>query len=251
MSDEVLVEQRDSTLLIALNRPRARNAIDTAVSDGLLAAVERLNRDASLRVGVLTGTGTAFCSGMDLNAFAKTGMPDGIGHFLRDGSAEKPLIAAIEGYALGGGLELALACDLIVAATGAKLGLPEAKVGLFAAGGGLLRLPQRIPENVALEMAITGEPLSAERGYELGLISRLTQQGAAADEALALAELIGRCAPLSVGASRRLVRRRSGIGDDDFYTYQKPLLKAVFRSQDAKEGPRAFAEKRQPQWSGT
>ncbi len=161
MSDEVLVEQRDGTLLITINRPSARNAIDTAIRDGLVAAVQRLNADGDLRVGVLTGAGGIFCSGMDLKAFAKTGMPKAIDHFMRHGSPDKPPIAAVEGYALAGGLELALTCDLIVAAKKAKLGIPEAKVGLFDAGGGLLRLPQRLPINVAMEMAITAEPITA------------------------------------------------------------------------------------------
>jgi len=250
MSDEVLVEQRDGTLLITINRPSARNAIDTAVSDGLVAAVQRLNADGDLRVGVLTGTGGIFCSGMDLKAFAKTGMPKAIGHFMRHGSPDKPLIAAVEGHALAGGLELALTCDLIVAAKGAKLGIPEAKVGLFAAGGGLLRLPQRLPTNVAMEMAITAEPITAERAYDLGLVSRVVDAGTAVEQALELAGAVVRCAPLSVNASRQLVRRVQSRGDDDFWSYQSPLVKDVFGSSDAKEGPRAFAEKRRPQWNG-
>jgi enoyl-CoA hydratase len=249
--DSVLVEARDGVLVITINRPAARNAIDGEVSEGLVAAVQRLNIEADLRVGVLAGAGGIFCSGMDLKAFAKTGMPKAIGHFMRHGSPDKPMIAAVEGYALAGGLELALTCDLIVAAKKAKLGIPEAKVGLFAAGGGLLRLPQRLPANVAMEMAITANPISAERGHELGLVSRLAEPGTAVDEALALAAAIARCAPLSVSASRELVRRVHGADDDDFWSYQAPLVKNVFGSQDAKEGPRAFAEKRQPQWNGT
>lgn len=250
MNDEVLTEERDGALLVTINRPSARNAIDNAVSDGLTAAFERLNSDDSLRVGILTGAGGIFCSGMDLKAFAKTGMPEGIGRFMRHGSPDKPVIAAVEGYALAGGLELALTCDLIVAAEGAKFGIPEAKVGLFAAGGGVLRLPQRLPTNVAMEMAITAEPITAERAFQLGLVTRLVEPGATVEQALELARSVARCAPLSVQASRQIVRYVAGRSDDDLWVYQAPLVKQVFRSQDSKEGPRAFAEKRSPKWSG-
>lgn len=251
MGDQVVVEKCAETLLITINRPSARNAIDGAVSAGLMAAVRRLGEDDDLRVGVLTGAGGVFCSGMDLKAFAATGMPAGIGRFIRNGSPDKPIVAAVEGYALAGGLELALACDIIVAAQAAKLGIPEARVGLFAAGGGLLRLSQRLPANIAMEMAVTGEPISAERAHELGLVSRVVEPGTAVDGALEVAGAITRCAPLSVRASRELVRHVGRSADDDFWTHQLPLLESVFASRDAKEGPRAFAEKRVPQWSGT
>ncbi len=250
MSDEVLAEERDGVLLITINRPDARNAIDGAVSDGLVEALSTLTRRDDLRVGVLTGAGGAFCSGMDLKAFAKTGMPAAIGKFMREGSPAKPLIAAIEGYALAGGLELALTCDLIVAARSGKLGIPEAKVGLFAAGGGVLRLPKRLPVNVAMEMAVTARPISTDRAYELGLVNKLTEPGGAVDAALEIAGSIAQCAPQSVEASRTLVRYVQDRSDDELWRFQAPMVKQVFASDDAKEGPRAFAEKRSPRWTG-
>lgn len=251
-TEQVLrTEDHDGVLVITLNRPEARNALDTELSAGLVAAVDRLSADPDLHAGVLTGAGGVFCSGMDLKAFSASGLPKGLGELLRHGSPDKPLIAAVEGYALAGGLELALACDLMVAATGAKLGIPEAKVGLFAAGGGLLRLSQRLPTQVALEMAITGRPISSDRAHQLGLVSRLTEVGGALASGLELAGQITRCAPLAVRASRELVRTVHGRGDEDFWDRQAPLVRSVFKSADAKEGPRAFAEKRAPRWSGT
>lgn len=251
MTDEVLVDRRDGVLLITINRPDARNAINQAVSDGLVEAASELNSDPALRVGVLTGADGAFCSGMDLKAFAKTGMPTALGKLMREGSPDKPLIAAVEGYALAGGLELALMCDLIVAAKNTRFGLPEAKVGLFAAGGGLLRLPQRMPVNVAMEMAVTGRPITAERAYELGVVSRLVDGGETLRQAEEIAASIVECAPQSVSASRRLVRWVQSRSDEEFWKFQAPLVKQVFTSEDAKEGPRAFAEKRAPRWTGS
>lgn len=250
MTEAVLVEVRNGVLVITINRPEARNAIDAAVAEGIVEAVERLNANDDLRVGVLTGAGGSFCSGMDLKAFAKSGMPASIGKLMRDGSPSKPLIAAVEGYALAGGLELALMCDLMVAASDTRFGVPEAKVGLFAAGGGLLRLAQRLPINVAMEMAITAAPISAERAYALGLLARVVEPGEAVKHAIELASTIAECAPQSVTASRELVRYVQGRGDKDFWQHQAPLVKQVFNSADAKEGSRAFAEKRIPQWTG-
>ncbi|WP_028935820.1 crotonase/enoyl-CoA hydratase family protein [Pseudonocardia spinosispora] len=249
-TEVLLTEERDGVLIITLNRPSARNALDAALSAELVRAVALLNSRPDLHAGVLTGAGGVFCSGMDLKAFASSGLPDGLGELLRTGSADKPLIAAVEGYALAGGLELALACDLIVAARGARLGIPEAKVGLFAAGGGLLRLPQRIPSQVALEMAITGRPIDGERAFQVGLVSRATDEGEALEAAIELAASIVRCAPLSVRASRELVRAVHGRGDAEFWELQAPLVRRVFTSDDAKEGPAAFAQKRAPRWSG-
>jgi len=246
----VTAEPQDGVLVITIDRPGQRNAIDGTISEGLIAAIELLNSDNRLRVGVLTGAGGVFCSGMDLKAFAQAGLPAGLGPLLRDGSTHKPLIAAVEGYALAGGLELALACDMVVAARDARFGVPEAKVGLFAAGGGLLRLPQRLPVNVAMEMALTADPISAQRGYTLGLINRLAEPTEALADAITLANAITRCAPLSVDASRRLVRKVQCGADEDFWAFQAPLIKKVFRSSDAKEGPRAFSEKRPPAWQG-
>lgn len=246
----VRTEVQDRVLVITLNRPDARNAINGAMVAGLLAAIEQLDTTDELSVGVLTGAGRGFCSGMDLKAFAKEGTPKGVDTLLRDG-ARKPMIAAVEGFAMAGGLELALICDLLVAAEGAKLGIPEVAVGLFAAGGALLRLPGRLPYSVAAELALTADPMTAERALGYGLVNRVTAPGAALAEALRLAERIARNAPLAIAASKEILRRAPGRAEDELWTFQEPLIKKVFRSDDAKEGPRAFAEKRAPQWTAS
>jgi enoyl-CoA hydratase len=170
--------------------------------------------------------------------------------FIQKG-AEKPLIGAIEGFALAGGLELALSCDLLVASKGAKLGIPEVNVGLFAAGGGLLRLPSRVGYGRAMEMAITGDPITAEEAAELGLVARLVEKGTAVDAAMALAERVAKNAPLAVAASKQLIKATQGTTEADFWKLQGGLQATVFTSNDAKEGPKAFAEKRAPEWTGT
>lgn len=246
----VLTEVRDRVLLITLNRPDAMNAINTDLAQGLLAAIEQLDGDDGLTAGVLTGAGRGFCSGMDLKAFAAGGPPKGFDRFLRNGS-RKPLIAAIEGFALAGGLEVALTCDLLVAAEGVKIGIPEAGVGLFAAGGALLRLPRRLPYAVAMEMALTADPITAEDAKSYGLVSRVAEKGTTVDVALALAERIARNAPLSVAVSKQMIEAQAGITEEAFWELQAPHLATVFLSNDAKEGPAAFAEKRAPNWSGT
>ena len=246
----VLTEQRGRVLLITLNRPEAMNAINTDLAQGLLAAVRRLDSDPGLTAGVLTGAGRGFCSGMDLKAFASSGPPVGLGDFFERG-AEKPLIAAIEGFALAGGLEMALACDLLVAADNVKLGIPEVGVGLFAAGGAVLRLPDRLPYAVAMEMALTADPIPAERAHAFGLVSRLAEPGKAVDVAMELAERIARNAPLSVAASKTIIKATRGMTETEAWEFQKPFMAKVFSSNDAKEGPRAFAEKRSPNWSGS
>jgi enoyl-CoA hydratase len=254
MADEaapaVLTEVRGRVLVITLNRPEAMNAINTALAQGLLRAVEQLDSDPGLTVGVLTGAGRGFCSGMDLKAFATEGGPVGMDVFIENG-AKKPLIAAIEGFALAGGLELALSCDLLVAASGVKIGIPEVGVGLFAAGGGLLRLPRVLPYGVAMELALTGDPITAEQAHAYGLVARVCEKGSALDTAVALAERIAKNAPLGVAASKQLVRSSLDVSEAEFWELQKPLMGTVFTSNDAKEGPRAFAEKRSPNWSGS
>ena len=250
MADEVLTERCGRVLVITLNRPESRNAINTELAEGLVRAIDELDGDDGLTVGVLTGAGSGFCSGMDLKAFAAGQPPTGFMAFLENGST-KPLIAAIERFAVAGGLEVALTCDLVVAAGGARLGIPEVAVGLFAAGGGLFRLPHRLPYGVAMEMALTGEPITAEQAHELGFVARLTEPGKALDAALALAERIARNAPLAVAASKHLVRASQGCTEAEFWERQRPHIAPVFRSNDAKEGPRAFAEKRMPVWTGT
>jgi enoyl-CoA hydratase len=249
VAEPVLTEKRAGVLIITLNRPDALNAIDTGLARGLLGAVDLLDDDPGAAAGVITGSGRGFCSGMDLKAFVASGPPVGFDAFLRHGS-RKPLIAAIEGFALAGGLEIALTCDLVVAARGAKLGIPETRVGLFAAGGALFRLPRRVPYGVAMEMALTADPITAERALELGLVTRLTEPGGAVVAALDLAVRIGRNGPLAVAASKELIRDTSVLPDVDAWDAQAPLAARVFESADAIEGPRAFAEKRAPVWTG-
>jgi enoyl-CoA hydratase len=248
----VLVEARGEALVMTMNRPHARNALNQSLTDALLVAIARLEAEDELRVGVLYGGPDYFCAGVDLKAFAERGMPSGLGDLLRFGSSTKPIIAAVTGVALAGGLELALVCDLIVAAHDGLFGIPEARRGLVAAGGALIRLPQRLPWAVAMDMAVTGEPISAERAHALGLISRLCAPGQdVLDVALALAAAIGQCAPLSVAASREIVRASAGRTEEELWEHQRPFIRPVLRSNDAQEGARAFAEKRTPQWTGT
>lgn len=250
MAGEVLTERRERVLLITLNRPDARNAINTALTRALTAAIDELDTDEGLTAGVLTGAGRGFSAGMDLKAFATEGPPKGFDEFLRNG-AKKPMIAAIEGFAVAGGLEIALTCDLLVAAKGVKLGIPEVGVGLFAAGGALMRLPRLVPYGVAMEMALTGDPISAEKALEYGLVARVTEPGKAVDEAIALATRIARNAPLSVAASKQLIVDSFGRTEEEFWKHQTPLMKKVFASDDAREGPRSFTEKRAPKWTGS
>ena len=249
-NDAVLTEQHDRVLLITLNRPDAMNAINGDLSGGLWDAVQQLNDDAGLTAAVLTGAGKGFCSGMDLKAFARGEDIGPMMEFVKNG-AEKPLIGAIEGFALAGGLELALSCDLLVAAKGAKLGIPEVKVGLFAAAGGLLRLPSRVGYGRAMEMAVTGDPITAEDGAQSGLNARLSEPGEAVADAMQLAERVARNAPLAVAASKQLIRATQGATEDEFWASQRPFEASVFTSEDAKEGPKAFAEKRDPNWTGS
>ncbi len=256
MSDEntepaVLVERRGRVMVITLNRPDAMNAINGALSHGVWNAITELDQDPDLTAGVITGNGRAFCSGMDLKAFARGEDIGPLTEFVRKGST-KPLIAAIEGYALAGGCEIALTCDLMVASKGSKIGIREVKVGLFAAAGGVFRLPARVGFATAMEMALTGEPITAEQALEAGMLSELTESGEALDAALAWAERIAANAPLAVAASKKLVRAAAeGFDEPELWDMQIPLQKQVFTSDDAKEGPRAFAEKRAPNWTGS
>ena len=249
-SEAVLVEQRGRGLLITLNRPDAMNAINGDLARGLWDAVEQLNGDAGLTAGVLTGAGRGFSAGMDLKAFSRGEDIGPMMTFVQNG-AEKPLIGAIEGFALAGGLELALSCDLLVAARGARLGIPEVGVGLFAAGGGLLRLPSRVGYGKAMEMAITGDPITAEDGFEFGLIARLADKGSAVEVAMELATRIAQNAPLAVAVSKQLIKSTLGATETEFWAIQGTHTGKVFTSNDAREGPKAFAEKRPPEWTGT
>jgi enoyl-CoA hydratase len=249
MADEVLTEARGRVLVVTLNRPEARNSVNSALGRALVAAMRRLDEDDALSLGVVTGAGRGFSAGMDLKAFATEGPPQGFGEFLQHASA-KPLIAAIEGFALAGGLELALACDLIVAARGIPFGIPEAKRGLFAAGGALLRLPRRIGYGKAMMLALTAEPIDSEQACVLGLVDQLSEPGRALESALELAERIARNAPLSLTLSKRLLRDMQGRTEEEFWAHQARDVGAIFGSADAREGAVAFAEKREPRWTG-
>jgi enoyl-CoA hydratase len=252
--DPVLSDRRgERVLVITINRPDQRNAVNAAVSQGIAAALDELDADPGLSVGVLTGAGKGFCAGMDLKAFVAGERPhvEGRGFAgITQRAADKPLIAAIEGFAVAGGLEVALACDLIVAARGARLGVPEVKRSLVAAGGALLRLPRVLPRNVANELALTGDPIDAERAYELGLVNRLADPGQALEVALQLAEAIAANGPLALAATKRILLESADWPDAEFFTRQGKISDPVFASEDAREGATAFAERRDPVWEG-
>jgi len=249
----VLTERRDGVLLVTLNRPDARNAVNAALAEGVAGALDELDADDELSVGVLTGAGKGFSSGMDLKAFVAGESPYAADRGfagITQRAAEKPLIAAIEGFAVAGGFEVALSCDLIVAARGARLGIPEVKRSLVAAGGALLRLPQRIPYHVAMELALTGDPIDAERGYELGIVNRLAEPGGAVDAAIELAAEVARNGPLALKASKRIVQSSGDWTDSEAWEKQGEIAGPVMVSEDAREGAIAFAEKRDPIWRG-
>jgi enoyl-CoA hydratase len=255
MSDEpaVLSERRGSVLVITLNRPDARNAVNAALAEGVGRALDELDGDAELSVGVITGAGKGFSSGMDLKAFvagesAWYGDRGFAGIVQRP--ADKPLIAAVEGFAVAGGCEIALACDLIVAARGARFGIPEVKRSLVAAGGALLRLPRRLPYGLAMELALTGDPIDAERAHDLGLVNVVADEGGALDAALELADRIAANGPLALAATKRILASSSAWPEDEFWDRQGEISGPVFASEDAREGAKAFAEKRDPAWKG-
>lgn len=249
MSDILLTEQIGRVLVMTINRPEARNAIDHDVATALVNTVAELDADPTLSAGVLTGAGASFCAGMDLKAFAVKGVPQDLIRFYKTGSS-KPLIAAVNGLALGGGLELVLTCDLVVADRNAKFGAPEVKVGLVAGGGALLRLSRRLPYGVATEMVLTGRSITADEACGYGFLARVTEPADTVAEAVAIAEEIGRNAPLAVSASKKLLQDSWSMSDETFWEYQKSSTRVVLKSDDAKEGARAFAEKRTPEWTG-
>ena len=253
MSDEVLTETRDGVLVVTINRPEAKNAVNAAVAAGVAAALDELDANDELRVGVLTGAGGTFCAGMDLKAFLAGERPSIPGRGFAgivEQPPRKPVIAAIEGYAIAGGFEIALACDMIVAAEDARFGFPEVKRGLVAAGGGLMRLPQRVPFHLAMEWALTGELIPATRGFEVGLVNRLTPTGGALDEALTLARAIAANGPLAVAASKRIVVEAPDWPAAERFDRQREINEPVRSSEDAREGATAFKEKRAPRWQG-
>ena len=249
----VLTDVADGVMTITINRPAAKNAVNKDVAIGIAAALDQLDADDSTHVVILTGAGGTFCSGMDLKAFVTGETPyvEGRGFAgMVQRSTDKPLIAAVEGYALAGGCELAITCDLIVAADNAKFGIPEVKRGLVAAAGGLVRLPSQIPYRVAMELALTGEFMDADRAMAMGLINQLTTPGEALATARALAAQIAENGPLAVKVSKAIIKASRDWTDDEAFTKQHALTQPVFTSEDAIEGATAFAEKRKPQWKG-
>ena len=252
-ADAVLTERRGNVLLITLNRPEVRNAVNAALAAGVAGALDELDADESLSAGVLTGTGGFFSAGMDLGAFVR-GESAWFGDRgfagITQRASRKPLIAAIEGFALAGGMEIALSCDLIVAARGARMGIPEVKRSLVAAGGALLRMPRRMPYHVVMELALTGDPLPAERFHEMGLVNRLVEPGGALEGALALAAALARNAPLSLIATKQILQEQFDWSSSEMWERQAAISAPVFTSEDAQEGSAAFKEKREPVWKG-
>ncbi len=249
---EVLVEAREGVLIVTLNRPEAKNAASKALSELVAAAMERLDGEDDLRVGIITGANGTFCSGMDLKGFLRGERPyvKGKGFAgLTESPPRKPLIAAVDGYALAGGFEIMLACDMAVANKGAKFGIPEVKRGLACAAGGLLRLPRQIPPRIAMEYILTGDFMDAQRAYDLGLVNRLTD-GPALDAALELAAAITANAPLAVERSKAVVVQSREWSEAEMWSKQSDVLGNLFTTEDAREGAAAFAEKRKPNWKG-
>jgi enoyl-CoA hydratase/carnithine racemase len=251
---ELLVERREQTLVITINRPHARNAVNHAAATAIAAAMDELDADPALRVGVLTGAGGTFSAGLDLKGFLR-GEPREVGTRGFAGFTEappnKPLIAAVEGYAFAGGCEMALACDLIVAADDAAFALPEVRRGLIAGSGGLIHLPRLVPPRIAMEHALTGDSMSAVDAHRWGLVNRLTPPGGALAGAIELADRVAANAPLAVRTTKDIINHGPGCADQDAWDRQRRLLETVVASDDAREGSQAFVEKRPPEWRGT
>lgn len=250
---EVEIDIAGRVMIIAINRPEARNAANRAVSVAIAEAIDALDQRDELCVGVITGRGGSFCAGMDLKAFLRGELArvEGRGFAgLTERLPRKPLIAAVEGYALAGGFELALACDLIVAADDARFGLPEVKRGLVANAGGLMRLPRQLPFRIAMELVLTGEHIAAKELHRLGFINRLVPKGEALPHAITLAEAIAENGPMALAVSKRVMQESQDWPSTEMFTRQRELTAPVFASEDAREGALAFAEKRKPNWSG-
>ncbi|MDQ1459368.1 MAG: enoyl-CoA hydratase [Actinomycetota bacterium] len=249
-------ERRDHIALLTINRPEARNAINPEVSQAMAALLDEIEADDDLRAVVLTGRGEVFSAGADLKVVAQGNANDiarGKGGFAGVVTRDfpKPLIAAVNGPALAGGFEIVLACDLVVAADSARFGIPEVKRGLMAAAGGLIRLPKRVPLAIALELAMTGDPIDAPRALQLGLVNRVVAADQVVGEAIALAERIGENSPIAVRNSRRLVREAAELSEEEGWKRTIELMMPVFETGDAIEGATAFAEKRLPVWRST
>jgi enoyl-CoA hydratase len=253
MGGEVQTVVQDGIMTVTINRPEAKNAINCTVAEAIAQAIDELDSNPTLRLAILTGSNNTFCSGMDLKSFVRGEVPVVRGRGFAgvcEVPPKKPLIAAIEGYALAGGLEIALACDLIVASEDARFGIPEAKRGLVAGAGGLMRLPRQIPSRIAMELAMTGEFIDARRAYELGLVNRVVAPGTALETALALGRTIAANGPLAVVASKRVMVESQDWPLDELYKNQGDIIDYIFKSEDAVEGATAFAQKRTPNWKG-
>lgn len=253
MTGTVLVERRGAVLVVTLNRPEVRNAVNRALALGVAAAMDELDADPQLALGILVGAGGSFCSGMDMKAFVGGERPELEGRGLvgiTETPPVKPLIAAVEGYALAGGCEIVLACDLVVAAEDAVFGIPEVTRGLVAGSGGLVRLPQRIPSQIALEWALTGRHVGAAEAHTWGLVNRLTPPGEALVGAEELAAVITANGPLAVQMTKRIVTQARTWPAAEVWDRQRPLVESVLASADAREGSEAFAERRPPRWQG-
>ena len=250
---ELRVEERGRVLVMTMDRPEARNAVSLRMAREIAEALDVLDERSDLSVGVITGAGGTFCAGMDLKGFARGERPvvEGRGFAgLVKRPPRKPLIAAVEGYALAGGFEIVLSCDLVVAAREAKFGLPEVKRGLTAAAGGLLRLQHRVPHHLAMELVLTGRMWPAEEAADVHLVNRLSEPGEALDAALALAEEVAANAPLALAASKQVLVRSADWSLEEQFDRQEEIVNPVRESADAKEGALAFVEKRPPIWSG-
>lgn len=252
-TDPVLVEIVNGVQIVTINRPRAKNSINTKTAEAIGAAMDDLDNRTDLVAGIITGADGVFSAGMDLKAFLAGERPSipirGFAGIVEKPS-DKPLIAAVEGFALAGGFEIALACDIIVASRDSKFGLPEVKRGLVAAGGGLMRLPQRVPYHLAMEWALTGEFISAEDAYRASLVTHLTEPGAALDRAVDIAQRIAANGPLAVRATKQIIAQSSDWSQAESFDRQREISEPVRSSQDAREGALAFTEKRAPQWQG-
>jgi enoyl-CoA hydratase/carnithine racemase len=256
----VLIDRQDRIAIVTFNRPEARNAVNAELTVAIADALDELDADDDVWVLILTGAGDkAFCAGQDLKAIGARPASGADGTPRRDlggwagistRTFTKPVIAAVNGFALGGGTEICLACDLVVADEHARFGLPEVRRGIIAGAGGLQRLPRRIPPALAMELILTGRAIDARRALELGLINRVVPSGHCVAEALTLAAEICEAAPLSVRYSKAVARATFSMGEDEAVAAYKEERRAVFRSEDAQEGPRAFAEKRPPSWKG-
>lgn len=251
--EEVLVAVEGGVMTVTINRPKAKNAVNLAVAKGIAGTMERLDADPEVRVAILCGADNTFCAGMDLKAYVNGELPvvPGRGFAgLAEAPPRKPLIAAVEGYALAGGFELVLACDLVVCASNAQFGIPEVKRGLAAGAGGLVRLPRQIPSRIAKELALLGDFVTAQRAYELGMINRIVEPGRSLAVATEMAQAITRNGPLAVMASKAVIDESQDWASGELFARQSIFLDPIFKSADALEGARAFGERRAPVWKG-